>query len=180
MPTLYTIGHSTRPLAVFIEILQAYNITHLIDIRTIPKSRRVPWFNEASLKKALNKAGIRYLHMAELGGLRHAHKDSINQGWYNASFRGFADYMQQPEFYTGLKKLNALLTRHHHVAIMCAEAVPWRCHRSLIGDAELIRGIHVINIFSATSHHPHELTAFAKVDRTKRPIKIWYPTQNST
>lgn len=175
MSKLYTIGHSTRTLNEFMAILHAYKITDLVDIRTVPKSRHVPWFNEDTLKLALDKEKIYYTHMEELGGLRHAHKDSINQGWHNASFRGFADYMQTPEFYAGLKQLNKLIKKGNNVVIMCAEAVPWRCHRSLIADAEIVRRIRVFHIMSETAAHAHKLTPFAVVDRSKRPIKIFYP-----
>jgi uncharacterized protein (DUF488 family) len=175
MPHLYTIGHSNHSLQEFIAILQAHEIARVVDIRTIPKSRHVPWFNSKHLKTALAKEKIAYVHMPELGGLRHASKDSINYGWHNASFRGFADYMQTQEFYEALKKLNELLKDKKKTAIMCAEAVPWRCHRSLIADAEIIRGIKVTDIMSKTSVHQHELTSFAVVDKSKRPIKIYYP-----
>lgn len=175
MSKLYTIGHSTHSMQEFIEILQAHKITHIVDIRTVPKSRYVPWFNENRLKTRLHKTNISYTHMVELGGLRKPEKDSINQGWHNASFRAFADYMQTYEFYEGLKKLNQLIKQKGKVAIMCAEAVPWRCHRSLIADAEVVRGIKVLDIMSHTSIHPHKLTSFAVVDRSKRPIKIYYP-----
>lgn len=175
MPKLYTIGHSTHSLKEFLTILHAHEITHLADVRTIPKSRHVPWFNENDLRTALHKEKITYTHIAKLGGLRRGHKDSINQGWHNASFRGFADYMQTPEFYAGLKELNQLIMRKRKVAIMCAEAVPWRCHRSLIADAEIVRGFTVLDIMSLTSVHAHTLTSFAVVDRSKRPIKIFYP-----
>lgn len=176
MPKLYTIGHSSHSLQDFLAILKAYQITHLVDVRTIPRSRYVPWFNEEELKVSLRKAKIIYIHMSNLGGLRQTNKNSIiNQAWNNASFRGFADYMQTPEFYTGLKKLNQLIKRKNKVAIMCAEAVPWRCHRSLIADAEIIRGITVLDIMSRTSVHVHTLTVFSVVDRSKRPIKIFYP-----
>jgi uncharacterized protein (DUF488 family) len=175
MPKLYTIGHSTRPLADFIALLHMYNITHLVDVRTVPKSRYVPWFNESELALALDKEHISYIHMTELGGLRHTHKDSINQAWHNASFRGYADYMQTLEFHSGLKKLNLLLKKGNRIAIMCAEAVPWRCHRSLIADAEIVRGIHVFHIMSLTKANAHKLTPFAVVDKTKRPIKVYYP-----
>lgn len=178
MTTLYTIGHSNRSLEAFIEILKAHKITHLVDIRTIPKSRRMPWFNQDELAASLRKVHIHYHHLAALGGLRHAKKDSINIGWHNTSFRGFADYMQTAEFFHGLKELNALLKKPHKVAIMCAEAVPWRCHRSLIGDAEIIRHIRVFDIFSKTNKREHELTDFAKVDRSKRPIQITYPIKS--
>lgn len=175
MSQLYTIGHSTRTLNEFMTILHAYNISQLVDIRTIPKSRHVPWFNETTLKAALRKEKIYYTHMEELGGLRHAHKDSINQGWHNASFRGFADYMQTSEFYVGLKQLNQLIKKRDNVAIMCAEALPWRCHRSLIADAEIVRHTRVFHIMSETAAHAHKLTPFAVVDRGKRPIKVFYP-----
>lgn len=175
MPKLYTIGHSTHTLQEFLEILNAHNITHIVDIRTIPKSRYVPWFDENTLKEGLNKVNTSYTHISALGGLRKTNKDSINQGWHNASFRGYADYMQTSEFYAGLKELNQLIKRKQKVAIMCAEALPWRCHRSLIADAETIRGLTVLDIMSRTSLHLHKLTSFAVIDRSKRPIKIYYP-----
>ncbi len=177
MPKLFTIGHSSHTFQEFLTLLNAYQIKQVVDIRTIPKSRYVPWFNQNTLKSALNKAKIHYIHLPELGGLRRTSKDSINQGWHNASFRGFADYMQTPEFYAGLKKLNQLIKRKGNTAIMCAEAVPWRCHRSLIADAEIVRRIPVFHIMSPTNLHAHELTPFAVIDRKKRPIKIYYPKQ---
>lgn len=176
MPKLYTIGHSTHTLKEFLEILAAYEITHIVDVRSIPKSRHVPWFNENTFKKSLHKVKIAYTHLSKLGGLRRTSKDSINMGWHNASFRGFADYMQTPEFFSGLKELNSIIKKNHRVAIMCAEAVPWRCHRSLIADAEIIRHYSVWEIMSKTSARPHKLTDFAKVDRTKRPIQLYYPS----
>lgn len=175
MLTLYTIGHSSHTIEEFITILHAQQITHIVDVRTIPKSRHVPWFNADQFKNTLHKEKIAYTHVPELGGLRKTHKDSINQGWHNASFRGFADYMQSTEFYAGLKKLNQIIKQKGKVAIMCAEAVPWRCHRSLIADAEIVRGVNVIDILNTHSTHPHTLTSFALVDRSKRPIKIYYP-----
>ena len=175
MPKLFTIGHSNRTLQEFINLLQKYQISHIVDIRTVPKSRHVPWFNENELNASLHKEKIAYSHFADLGGLRHARKDSINQGWHNVSFRGFADYMQTPEFYAGLKKLNLLLKGKRKIAIMCAEAVPWRCHRSLIADAEVVRGIKVFNIMSLSSLKEHALTSFAIVNRKKKPIQIYYP-----
>lgn len=175
MPTLYTIGHSTRTLEDFISLLKAYNITYLVDIRTIPKSRHVPWFNGEELSKDLTKHHIRYTHMKELGGLRSPHKNSINKGWRNESFRGFADYMQTPEFSTGIKVLNQLMKKEEKVVIMCAEAVPWRCHRSLIADAEIIRGIKVFHIMTEKEVNPHKLTSFAVVDKSTQPIRVYYP-----
>lgn len=175
MPKLYTIGHSTRTLQEFIDILHAYQITHVVDVRTIPKSRHVPWFNEKEFKEALRKEKIDYIHLSKLGGLRRTSKNSINRGWRNASFRGYADYMQTSEFFEGLKELNDLVKINKSVAIMCAEAVPWRCHRSLIADAEIARHFVVWEIMSKTSVHPHQLTAFAVINRKKRPIQVYYP-----
>lgn len=175
MPTLFTIGHSTHSLREFLALLRAHEIQCVVDVRSIPKSRFVPWFNTDKLKLTLREEHIAYHHLSSLGGLRSTHKNSINKAWRNASFRGFADYMQTPEFYAGLKKLNGLIKRKKRVAIMCAEAVPWRCHRSLIADAELARGVKVFDIMSPTSLHAHTMTAFAKVNRRKRPILIYYP-----
>ncbi|MHB1948648.1 MAG: DUF488 domain-containing protein [Gammaproteobacteria bacterium] len=175
MPKLYTIGHSTHTLKEFLEILHAHQITHIVDVRSIPKSRHVPWFNENTFKKSLRKEKIAYTHLAKLGGLRRTSKSSINMGWRNASFRGFADYMQTHEFFAGLKELNNIIKKSRRVAIMCAEAVPWRCHRSLIADAEMIRHYSVWEIMSKTSVRAHKLTDFAVIDRTKRPMRIYYP-----
>ena len=126
-PTMvFTIGHSTRSIETFIDMLKAHGVQRLVDVRTIPRSRHNPQFNRDALPETLLQAGIGYTHMEELGGLRHARKDSLNTGWHNASFRGFADYMQTPEFRTGI---NALIqaAQREQLAIMCAEAVPWRC-----------------------------------------------------
>ena len=155
-------------------MLQAHGVQQLVDVRTIPKSRRVPQFNQNALAAKLEAAGIRYIHLKELGGLRHAKKDSINLGWRNASFRGYADYMGTEEFRAALGRLLEL-ARTKITAIMCAEAVPWRCHRSLIGDALLARGVHVEDIFSATSRRPHEMTPFAHVQGTD----LTYPAINT-
>lgn len=174
MPVLYTIGHSNHTLKEFLEMLSAYNIKQLIDIRSVPKSRHVPWFNKAKLSVALAKRKIKYHHLPELGGLRHTSKNSINKAWRNPSFRGYADYMQTSKFFEGLKMLNQL-RKKGKTAIMCAEALPWRCHRSLVADAEIIRGIKVIHIMSKTNVHEHELTSFAKVNRKTRPMKVYYP-----
>ncbi len=162
-PHIYTIGHSTRPVEEFIEILKTYRVNLLVDIRAIPRSRHNPQYEETALRGALENQKIGYLHVAALGGLRHARKDSINTGWKNASFRGYADYMQTDEFSNAIHELIAL-ANDKTVAIMCAEAVPWRCHRSLVGDALLVRGIEVIDILSENSAKPHKLTPWAKVD----------------
>jgi uncharacterized protein (DUF488 family) len=160
--TIYTIGHSTRTIDQFIAMLKAHSIETLVDVRTVPKSRHNPQFSADALAESLRQAGIHYQHLAALGGLRHARKDSINTGWENASFRGFADYMATPEFRAGLEELEKLATEHT-VAIMCAEAVPWRCHRSLIADALTVRGWQVLHISSKKTARPHELTPFLKV-----------------
>ena len=171
-PTVLTIGHSTRTLDTFIEMLFAHGVKHLVDVRTIPRSRHNPQFNRDTLPGALRLAGIAYTHMEQLGGLRHARPDSPNTGWHNSSFRGFADYMQTPEFEAGLEKLMQLAAREQTV-IMCAETVPWRCHRSLIADALKVRGMQVEHIMSASRTQPHLLTPFAKVSG----IHITYPQE---
>ena len=172
--TIYTIGHSTHPIDEFIAILKRYGIEQLVDVRTVPKSRHVPQFNSHELAAALDKQGIAYVHLKSLGGLRHAKKDSINTGWRNASFRGYADYMSTDVFGQGIEQL-VDLGKGNRTVIMCAEAVPWRCHRSLIGDALLVRGIAAEDIMSATSSRPHKLTEFAKVDGQE----ITYPPDNN-
>ena len=151
-------------------MLAAHGVQRLVDVRTIPKSRRVPQFNSDTLAASLCKQGIEYLHMKSLGGLRHAKKDSVNLGWRNASFRGYADYMGTAEFRDAVSRL-VDLAREKRTVIMCAEAVPWRCHRSLIGDALLLRGAAVEDIMSAASRREHVLTPFAKVDG----LNIVYP-----
>jgi uncharacterized protein (DUF488 family) len=158
-----TIGHSNRSIEDFIAMLQAHGVDLLVDIRTVPKSRHNPQFNLDALPGSLAATGIEHRHMAGLGGLRHARKDSINMGWKNASFRGYADYMQTPEFDANLRELMAL-DGDRRVAIMCAESVPWRCHRSLVADALTARGVPVAHIMSATKANPHKLTSFARVE----------------
>lgn len=162
MQTIYTIGHSTHDKKKFIEMLKAYGIRLLIDVRTIPKSRKVQQFNRDTLEKFLRKEGLTYVHIPELGGLRHASRNSINTGWRNAGFRGYADYMQTGEFWEGLDKLMRI-AEGKKSAIMCAEALPWRCHRSLIADALLVRGIKVFHILSSKKLLEHKMTEFAKV-----------------
>ncbi len=173
-PTLYTVGHSNHTFEEFLMLLRVHGIGRIVDVRTVPKSRRVPWFNKEELAPALNKANIRYAHLPELGGLRHSKKDSLNLGWKNESFRGFADYLATGEFEKGLEKLNEMLPTLK-TAVMCAEAVPWRCHRALISDAETARGIPVVHLMSLTSKKPHEMTAFAVVDKGLNPPRITYP-----
>lgn len=173
-PVVLTIGHSTRTLHEFVHMLQAHAVSRVVDVRTIPQSRHNPQFNKASLPLALKKAGLGYIHMPGLGGLRHAKRDSLNLGWRNASFRGFADYMQTPEFKLSLEGLIQLAKRER-VALMCAEAVPWRCHRSLIADALQVHGIRTEDIMSPTRRSVHTLTSFAKV----RGTTITYPAKVS-
>jgi uncharacterized protein (DUF488 family) len=166
--TVMTIGHSTHPIEDFVKILEAHGVKKVVDVRTIPRSRHNPQFNKEFLPAALGKIG--YVHIKGLGGLRHPRKDSPNTGWKNSSFRGFADYMQTEEFTKSIDRLIEI-ARQTQIAIMCAEAVPWRCHRSLIADALTIRNINVEHIYSATSIKPHKLTPFAKV----RGTVITYP-----
>ena len=170
MPAIFTIGHSTHPIEEFVHLLQAHGVEQLIDIRTVPRSRTNPQFNRDTLPNSLKDSGIDYLHMPALGGLRHARADSPNTAWRNASFRGYADYMQTPEFAAAIDSLIEL-AGGRQVAIMCAEAVPWRCHRSLVGDALSARGIPVEDILSAGRRQPHKLTPFARVEGTR----VWYP-----
>jgi uncharacterized protein (DUF488 family) len=169
-----TIGHSTRPIEEFLNLLRAHAVACVADVRTVPKSRYNPQFAKDALSASLEAAGIGYIHMPELGGLRHTTASSINTGWRNASFRGYADYMQSPDFARGLDDLIAR-AGSERVAIMCAEAVPWRCHRSLIADALLVRGIAVEHIMSATRANAHALTPFAKV----RGKQITYPAPDT-
>ena len=156
-----TVGHSTRTIGELLELLQAHDVTRLVDVRTVPRSRHNPQFNRDELPKSL--APIAYTHMPELGGLRRAMKDSPNTGWRNLSFRGYADYMLTAEFEQALHKLIEMAGRDR-IAIMCAEAVPWRCHRSLIADALTARGIPVEDIISGPRAQPHKITPFAKVE----------------
>lgn len=161
---IYTIGHSTRPIAEFIAILQRHEIGQLVDIRTAPGSRRNPQYGGAALAATLDEVGIAYEHIKELGGLRKPRPDSPNSGWRNLSFRGYADHMQTPQFAAGLKRLLALAAARPTVC-MCAEAVPWRCHRSLLGDALVARGVEVVDLISETSARPHKLNPMAVVAR---------------
>lgn len=159
---LFTIGHSTRSIEDFIALLKAHGVRHLIDVRSVPKSRHVPQFDSDALASSLQNAGIAYSHLKALGGLRHSRKDSINTGWRNASFRGYADYMATPEFAEGLTAL-IKIARTTPTAIMCAEAVPWRCHRSLIADAMTLKGWKVLDILTDSAAREHKLTPFLKV-----------------
>ncbi len=160
---VFAIGHSTRPVAELVDLLRSVGVVALADVRTIPRSRANPQFESGALARALAAAGIRYAHLPALGGLRHARRDSPNGAWRNASFRGYADHMRTPEFEEGLCQLRAL-AREGPVAIMCAEAVPWRCHRSLIADALLARGVLVQHVTGRGRTRPHRLTPFARIE----------------
>lgn len=174
---MLTIGHSTLPIEIFLAILRDNDVAVLADIRTVPKSRHNPQFAQENLEPALTAAGIKYRWYRDLGGLRHTRKDSINAGWHNACFRGYADYMQTAEFAAALDGL-LKASPHQHTALMCAEAVPWRCHRSLVADALTVRGIPVEEITYTTkgkSHRaPHKLTSFARV----QDDRLWYPAED--
>ena len=165
-----TVGHSTRSQEDFIALLQAHAVKRLVDVRSIPRSRHNPQFNRDRIASALRRDGISYLHMKDLGGLRHPRSDSQNTAWRNASFRGFADYMQTHKIAAGLRKLMKM-AKTKRTAIMCAEAVPWRCHRSLIGDALLAHRYRVEEIESLKRTRPHVLTPWARV----KGAKIIYP-----
>ncbi len=160
---LFTVGHSTRTLEAFVELLRGHGVTRLLDVRTIPRSRVNPQFNRDTLPGALRAAGIAYDHLPGLGGLRHPRADSPNLAWRNASFRGFADYMQTLEFAAGLNTVMEM-ARREQVALMCAEAVPWRCHRSLIADALTVRGVQVEHILGAGRRQRHALTPWARAE----------------
>jgi uncharacterized protein (DUF488 family) len=163
---VFTIGHSNHPLARFIRMLQAHGIDTVADIRTVPRSRHNPQFNRDSLPQALQTVAIDYVHLAGLGGWRSPRADSPNRGWRNPAFQGFADYLLTPEFEAHLQALMEL-ARRRRLALMCAEALPWRCHRSLIADALLVRGVAVEHIMSLTSSQPHRLTPLARVEGTR-------------
>lgn len=169
---IFTVGHSTHPVDDFTALLKAHGVEQVVDVRTVPTSRHNPQFWRDALDKSLRAEGIQYTWLQALGGLRHASKDSPNTGWRNTSFRGYADYMMTDAFTDGLEKLLAL-SADTATAIMCAEAVPWRCHRSLIGDALLVRGVEVLDIMSPTQAKPHTLTSFAQVDG----LRITYPPE---
>jgi uncharacterized protein (DUF488 family) len=163
---IYTIGHSTRSLDEFVEALRSFGVRTLVDIRTVPRSRHVPQFNAETLRRTLPNRRIRYRHMKALGGLRKPRPDSANTAWRNSGFRGFADYMETPEFAEALDALRTLSGAAGPVAIMCAEAVPWRCHRSLVADALVAHGDDVMDVMGPGNAKPHHLTPWAHVDGT--------------
>lgn len=171
---LWTIGHSTRPIEAIIELLQAHDIQLLVDVRTIPYSRRNPQFNTDALAESLVNAGLQYHHLPALGGRRKSRLDSVNRGWRSAGFRGYADYMQTDEFWGGLEEMMAH-GRKRRTAVMCAEAVPWRCHRSLIADALISRGWQVQHILAKAEAAPHQITPFARIEHDA----LTYPENTS-
>ncbi len=171
-PLICTIGHSTHPLDVFIGMLKKNEVAHVLDVRTVPRSRKNPQFDKATLPESLCAAGIKYTHLPGLGGLRHAQKDSINGAWRNLSFRGYADYMQTPEFEANIQRVMDLADAERCV-LMCAEAVPWRCHRSLIADALTLRGARVEDILTSQGRKLHIMTPWARVDGQR----IFYPPE---
>lgn len=171
---VFTIGHSSRSLETFIGLLQAHGVQRVVDVRTIPRSRHNPQFNRETLPRALRSFDIGYVHIPDLGGLRHPRQDSPNTGWRTPGFRGFADYAQTPEFEASLEKMIGL-AKQKQLTVMCAEAVPWRCHRSLIADGLVVRGVCVEHILSATRRQVHSLTPWAKVEGTR----IIYPFETT-
>ena len=172
---MHTVGHSTRPIEEFAALLHRHAVARIVDIRTVPKSRRNPQFEQHVLADSLASAGIDYVYLRELGGLRHSSGESVNMGWQNASFRHYADYMQTESFASGLADLEGLASERPS-AIMCAEAVWWRCHRRLVADALLIRDWEVLEIISEAPAKPHTLTSFARVDGPK----LTYPAPTRT
>jgi uncharacterized protein (DUF488 family) len=169
---IFTIGHGTKSIDEFVDLLKAYEVQRIVDVRTIPRSRHNPQFNKDILSKSLKKLHIGYIHIKGLGGLRHAKKDSVNTAWRNASFRGYADYMQTGDFKKNIERL-IKIAKQKNIAIMCAESVPWRCHRSLIADALQVRGILVKNIMSQNICKDHDLTSWAKV----KIFQVTYPNE---
>jgi uncharacterized protein (DUF488 family) len=161
-----TIGHSTRPLGEFIALLREHGVQKVADVRTVPRSRHNPQFNRETLPRDLAASGIAYAHLPGLGGLRRPRRDSPNTGWRQPGFRGYADYMQTPEFERALGVL-VEMAQSERVALMCAEAVPWRCHRSLIADALTVRGVQVEHIMGPGRTQPHRLTPFARLQGTR-------------
>src|SRR5215467_12409461 len=172
---IFTLGHSTLPIERFVAVLQAYGIERLADIRTIPRSRHNPQFNDTTLANSLRAQHLDYVHLRALGGLRHARKDSPNTGWRNESFRGFADYMQTEEFESALEAL-IRMGKEKRLAIMCSEAVPWRCHRSLVSEALRMRDVPVVEILSESNYRMHVKT---NIDRVEG-LRITNPPDQAT
>lgn len=176
--TIYTVGHSTRSIEEFIEILKVYNIALLIDMRAVPRSRHNSQFNKDTLSNILKPCGIKYLSLPDIGGLRHPKKDSINLALGTSSFRGYADFMQTKEFTENLLKI-IVLAKENCLAIMCAEALPWSCHRNLISDALIVRRVRVLHIISKDSALTHQLNELAHVEGTKVSYPLFSPKKTS-
>lgn len=168
--SIFTIGHSTRTAAEFLDLLRVHGVQQIADVRTVPKSARHPQFNALTLDAFLDSHGVSYRHFPTLGGLRTPRADSINTGWRHPGFRGYADHMQTPAFAQGVDDL-LLYAANGRTAVMCAEAVWWRCHRQLLADALLVRAVPVRHILDAKAPKPHQLSEFARTDRGR----IWYP-----
>jgi uncharacterized protein (DUF488 family) len=166
MASVWTVGHSNHPIERFVEILKAHGIGRVIDVRRFPASRKWPHFNAASLAMSLPAAGIDYDEMPELGGRRKPLPDSPHTAWRMEAFRGYADFMDRPEFAESLRRV-VELSGEKRSALMCAESLPWRCHRSLIADALLARGVEVFEILSEKEARPHKLPDFARLDDTR-------------
>jgi uncharacterized protein (DUF488 family) len=158
-----TVGHSNRGGGEFLALLREHGVWRVVDVRTVPRSRHNPQFNRETLPAALEAERIGYTHMPELGGLRRPRPDSVNGGWRNDSFRGYADYMLTPEFAAAVERLLEI-AREERIAMMCAEAVPWRCHRGLIADFLAARGIRVEHILGPGRRRPHVLSPMARIE----------------
>jgi uncharacterized protein (DUF488 family) len=167
---IYTIGHSTRTADAFVDLLRVHGIGQVADVRTVPRSRRHPHFSQNALAELLKSNGITYLHIPELGGLRKPRPDSVNTAWQHPAFRGYADHMQTQTFQKGVDALVAFAGRAS-TTVMCAESVWWQCHRRLLADALVARGVAVRHILSAATPKPHELSEFAQV----RGARVTYP-----
>lgn len=167
---VFTIGHSTRTIDELVAMLRSFDVSLVVDVRTIPRSAHNPQFDGRALREALRRRGIGYVHLPRLGGLRRPREGSPNTAWRNASFRGFADYMQTEELEEGIGELRALASKDR-VALMCAEAVPWRCHRSLLADVLVARGARVEHVMGVSRSSPHRMTSFACV----RDGRVTYP-----
>jgi uncharacterized protein (DUF488 family) len=160
---IWTIGHSTRAIDEFISLLKESQIKLLVDVRAFPGSKRYPQFNKEALAESLSAHGIRYEHFPELGGKRKSRPDSRNTAWRNASFRSYADYMETEQFRKGIERLLEVALEAGPTAIMCAEAVWWRCHRSLIADYLKARGGEVLHVLGANKVEPHPFTSAARI-----------------
>jgi uncharacterized protein (DUF488 family) len=172
---IFSIGHSTRPLDQFVELLRAHGIHTLVDIRSIPRSRRNPQYDRVALQRAIEAVGLVYKHLPALGGHRRAHADSPNKGWLNPAFQGYADYMQTGEYEQGLCELLELNRAEGPLALMCAEAVPWRCHRSMVADSLVARGTPVVHILGPGRARAHRLNPMARMEGAL----LRYPAESS-